>query len=58
MGLTNSPSWDRLIKCTRPPRRVTDEHKRAINESIKKFGQLLNNWQTIRALSKPIFISP
>ena len=47
MGLTNSTSLDNLIECTRPPRHDTDEHRRAINESIQYLEQLPNNWQTV-----------
>ena len=58
MGLMNSTSLDDLIKCTRPPWHVTNEHRRAINKSIQYFGQLPNSWQTVGASSKPIFIGP
>ena len=54
----NSISLDDLIKHTRPPRCDTDEHRGTINKNIQGLGQLLNSWQTVEALSKPIFMSP
>ena len=57
MGLTNSPSLDELIKCTRPSWQDTDEHKITINKSIQYLGQLPNSWQIVGASLKSIFMS-
>ena len=57
MGLTNLTPLDDPIKCTRPPWHDTDEHRRAINKSLQCFGQLPNNWQTVGASLKSIFMS-
>ena len=34
-----------------------DEDRETINESIQYLKQLPNNWQTVEASSKPIFMS-
>ena len=57
MGLMNSTSLDNLIECTRPPQHDTNEHRRAINESIQYLEQSPNNWQTVGVSSKPKFMS-
>ena len=57
MGLTNSIYLDNVIKYTRPLRCDMDEDRETINESIQYLKQLPNNWQTVEASSKPIFMS-
>ena len=53
----NSIHLDDHIKYTRLVRCDMDEDRETINRSIQCFEQLPNNWQTVGASSKPIFMS-